>query len=217
MLLRSQNGWPASADRAVVNIQTISVPVRAGTLKIPLRAEAAPALVAMLQWWDANIEPITLGSGLGTWGYNYRVIRGGTSLSNHASGTAIDINAPKHPLGARGTVPADRVAAIRAKAASLGLRWGGDYSSRPDEMHFEVNTAPPASVVQYSEAKAAGQSVAEAVQYSTALTVGAGREGRALARRAGAALTRNWWIAAGTVAAAGLLLVVVVVRRRRRG
>lgn len=209
MLLRSQNGWPASADRAVINIQTISVPVRAGTLKIPLRGEAAPALTSMLQWWDANIEPITLGSGLGTWGYNYRTVRGYSStLSNHASGTAIDINAPKHPLGARGTVPADKVAAIRAKAASLGLRWGGDYSSRLDEMHFEVNTAPPASAVSYSEAKAAGSSaVAEAASYSTALAVGAAREGQAVLRR-------NWWVAAGTVAAAGLILLLTSRRRR---
>lgn len=209
MLLRSQNGWPASSDRAVVNIQTIRVPLSQGTLSIPLRAEASPALVAMLKWWDANIEPITLGSGLGTWGYNYRMIRGsGTTLSNHASGTAIDINAPKHPLGARGTVPADKVAAIRAKAASLGLRWGGDYKSRPDEMHFEINTAPPASVVQYSEAKAAGQSTVEtATEAATLARTAAGetyRRGKGAALAASRQLARKWWLIAGVGVAVGL-------------
>ena len=211
MLLRSQNGWPASADRAVINIQTISVPVRAGTLKIPLRAEAAPALVAMLQWWDANIEPITLGSGLGTWGYAYRTIRGyTTTLSNHASGTAIDINAPKHPLGARGTVQADKVAAMRAKAAELGLRWGGDYKSRADEMHFEVISPPSALVTSYSEAKASGSSAAvEAAKYSTALVVGTTND-------AALTLRQNWWIAAGALVFAGAGLWFYT-RRRPRG
>lgn len=39
----------------------------------------------------------------GCWGYNYRIISGSTSFSNHASGTAIERNAPRHPLGASGS------------------------------------------------------------------------------------------------------------------
>jgi hypothetical protein len=34
----------------------------------------------------------------------------------------------------------------------LGLKWGGTYKYRADEMHFEVNTPPPASAVAASEA-----------------------------------------------------------------
>jgi hypothetical protein len=146
MLSKSQNGWPAASDRSVINIQTFTVPVRNGTVKIPLRGEAAPRLIEMIKWWDANIEPVyTSGANAGTWGYAYRTIRGyTTTLSNHASGTAIDINAPLHPLGARNTIAADKVAPLRAKARELGLRWGGDYTGRADEMHFEVIVPPPA-------------------------------------------------------------------------
>ena len=153
MLVKSQNGWPAASDRSVINIQTFTVPVRSGTVKIPLRAEAAPRLIEMIKWWDANVEPVaTSGPNAGTWGYAYRTIRGyTTTLSNHASGTAIDINAPAHPLGARNTIPADKVGPMRAKAAELGLRWGGDYRGRADEMHFEIITPPPAEAVAYSE------------------------------------------------------------------
>jgi hypothetical protein len=59
-------------------------------------------------------------------------------LSNHSSGTAIDLNATKHPLGKAGTFPLEKVAMIQALAKKYGLRWGGDYRGRKDEMHFEI-------------------------------------------------------------------------------
>lgn len=209
MLLKSQNGWPASADRSVVNIQTFSVPLSAGTLKIPLRGEAAPRLIEMLKWWDANIEPVMVKPMEGTWGYAFRTIRGyTTTLSNHASGTAIDINAPKHGLGEVGTVRADKVAAMRAKAAELGLRWGGDYRGRKDEMHFEVIAPPPPEVVAYSEKRSQGiaAAVPQAAELVTAAAKGAAREviggGR---KELKAKVQRNWWIVGlGLLAASGL-------------
>jgi len=71
------------------------------------------------------------------------MIRGTTDkLSNHSSGTAIDLNAPKHPLGKVGTFPPEKVPMIRALATKYGLKWGGDYQNRKDEMHFEVNLNP---------------------------------------------------------------------------
>ena len=130
----SQNGWVASADRNALGIRTFAVPGRPDVL-VPLRADVAPLLLAFAAWWDQNVEPLVVP---GNWGYAYRDIRGASGLSNHASGTAIDLNAPRHPLGAVGTVPAAKRAAIEAKAASLGLRWGGSYSGRKDEMHAEV-------------------------------------------------------------------------------
>jgi hypothetical protein len=73
------------------------------------------------------------------WGYAFRDVRGVPGkLSNHASGTAIDLNATKHPLGKVGTFPADKVPIIRALAKKYRLAWGGDYRGRVDEMHFEV-------------------------------------------------------------------------------
>jgi hypothetical protein len=63
-------------------------------------------------------------------------------LSCHSSGTAIDINATKHALGKVGTFPNEKVPMIRALAKKYGLKWGGDYVNRKDEMHFEVAVTP---------------------------------------------------------------------------
>lgn len=73
--------------------------------------------------------------------YAPRFIRGSrTRLSNHAFGTAFDINARWNPLGA---VPAlaGREGSVRelvSIANEHGFCWGGHFRSRPDGMHFEV-------------------------------------------------------------------------------
>lgn len=136
----SVNKWPASPNPAEIGIREFTVNLTSGPKTLQLADAAGPALVAMIEWWDQNIEPVTqLGS------YNYREIRGyeGTGkVSNHASGTAVDINWDKHPLGARGTIPAEKLDGLRARARELQLRWGGDYSGRADEHHVEVNVPP---------------------------------------------------------------------------
>ena len=146
----SQNGWPAHPDPEVVKLVRMTIPLQsAKSVTLPLRKETANALVEMVKWWDVNVEPVNPGD---TGSYNYRPIRGYSQLSNHASGTAIDINGSRHKLGARGTVSPAQAAAITAKAKSLGLRWGGTDQNRADERHFEVNTSPPAAAVAASEA-----------------------------------------------------------------
>lgn len=131
-MAKSQNGWPAGTQ-AQANVAVFVVPDTA--VRLPLNREAAPALIEFARWWNTNVERLTPGH---CWGWANRDIRGSNQTSNHASGTAEDLNAPKHPLGAVGTVPAAKRPAIRVKAASLGLRWGGDYTGRKDEMHVEV-------------------------------------------------------------------------------
>lgn len=150
---KSQNGWPASPNPAAIGVSTVSVPLARGVKTLQLAAGAAPALVEMIQWWDANIEPVET-----VYGYNYREIRGyegSGTISNHGSGTAIDINAAKHPLGASGTVPLAAAARIVAKATSLGLRWGGSYRGRKDEMHFEAMFSPGVTALAKSAVTAA--------------------------------------------------------------
>jgi hypothetical protein len=156
--LTSQNGWPASAKPDEIDVVNFNVPFQRGTFTVPLARLAAAPLLRMAEWWDQNIEPVGV-----IYGYNFRNVRGSSAkLSNHASGTAIDLNPEKHPLEsgagtgvdefgnkAVGTVPASKLAALRAKAAELGLRWGGDYPGRKDEMHFEViKPAPPTAVAK---------------------------------------------------------------------
>ena len=100
--------------------------------------KVAPLLVAFASQFHEHIEPIDDGND--DWGYCYREIRGSqTVLSNHSSGTAIDLNATKHPLGSAGTFPPVQVALIQALCKKYGIRWGGDYKGRKDEMHFEIS------------------------------------------------------------------------------
>jgi len=136
-MLTSYNGWPASKDQAEICIKSYSVP---GTLiKLRCAEKVAPLLIHFAADFHALIEPIDEGT-LDDWGYAFRDVRGvpGT-LSNHSSGTAIDLNSIKHPLGKVDTFSASKVPMLRALVRKYGLRWGGDYSGRKDEMHFEIN------------------------------------------------------------------------------
>ena len=99
-------------------------------------------MVAFAEQFHELIEPID-GGALDDWGYCYREVRQVPGkLSNHASGSAIDLNATRHPLGKAGTFPAEKVPMIQALAKKYGLVWGGDYRNRKDEMHFEVGIDP---------------------------------------------------------------------------
>ncbi|NUP83920.1 MAG: hypothetical protein HOV96_40980, partial [Nonomuraea sp.] len=122
--------------------------------KLALRAgPAGQLLVWIANEYHRTVEPLVWP---GCWGYAERAVRGGTDLSNHASGTAADFNAPAHPLGTAPETTFDpaKLAAARALADRTILRgkrivrWGGDYGvplrggvagSRPDSMHWEIN------------------------------------------------------------------------------
>ena len=136
-MLTSYNGWPASKDQAEIGIKSYPVP---GTLiKLRCAEKVAPLLVGFAAEFHNLIEPLDVGS-LDDWGYAYRDVRGVPGkLSNHASGTAIDLNATQHLLGAVGTFEATKVPMIRALAKKYGLTWGGDYKNRKDEMHYEIS------------------------------------------------------------------------------
>ena len=138
--LKSSNGWPASKDPAIIGIKSFKVP---GTnLKIRCAEKVAPLLVGLAAEFHETIEPIDTGT-LDDWGYAFRMIRGSTdSLSNHSSGTAIDLNATKHPLGKENTFSPEDAAKCIALAAKWGCKWGGTYRNRKDDMHFEINLNP---------------------------------------------------------------------------
>jgi hypothetical protein len=138
--LKSSNGWPASKDPAEIGIKSYAIP---GTsIKIRLAEKAAPLLVALCADFDKLVEPIDAGT-LDSWGYAFRPIRGQTEkLSNHSSGTAVDLNADSHPLGKRDTFTNEQEVIIRQIVAKYGCKWGGDYKNRADEMHVEINLTP---------------------------------------------------------------------------
>jgi hypothetical protein len=139
MPLRSQNSFEAN-NRALVH----SVTIPGTDVKVAVRiGPAGDLLIAAAARWHREVEPLRAKDGvLDTWGYAERNIRGSsTTLSNHASGTALDLRARIHPLGrpAVETFTSIQIAAIdRIIADTRGaLRWGGRWS-RPDAMHIEV-------------------------------------------------------------------------------
>jgi len=136
----SQNGWPALSVNSKL-LYTWKVP---GTdTKLRLRnGSAGFLLVHLASVFDKRIEGLDEPL-LDDWGYAFRPIRGfSTELSNHSSGTAMDLNSTDHPLGRLGTFN-DREVELLHKFLSRRykdcIRWGGDYRNRKDEMHFEIN------------------------------------------------------------------------------
>jgi len=134
----SQNGWPVNPPRTArtVSGSTIRLTVADGP--------AGDVLMYVAAQFDQRVEDIDLNSSRGElddWGWADRPIIGSNQTSNHASATAIDLNATRHPLGARGTFNGAQVAQIHAILAEVGnvVRWGGDYTGRKDEMHFEID------------------------------------------------------------------------------
>ena len=135
--LISHNGWPASKDAAEIHI--ISVPIEGTKVKVRCAKAVAPLIAGFCKEFHELIEPIDEGA-LDDWGYAFRMIRGSADkLSNHSSGTAIDLNATQHPLGKIGTFPAEKVPMIKALSKKYGLIWGGSENwKRRDEMHWEI-------------------------------------------------------------------------------
>jgi len=136
-MLQSYNGWPASKDQAEIGI--VSIPIEGTKLKVRCAKTVAPLIAGFCKEFHQLIEPIDVGV-LDDWGYAFRDVRGVPGkLSNHASGTAIDLNATQHPLGKVGTFPVEKIPMIKALAKKYGLVWGGSENwKRRDEMHFEI-------------------------------------------------------------------------------
>lgn len=91
-------------------------------------------------WFHQRIERLD-NTTWDEWGWAVRPVRGQTSgYSNHASGTAIDLNATRHPIGVsiRSTFTDVQISRIRTRMRYYGVvEWGGNWS-RPDGMHFEI-------------------------------------------------------------------------------
>ncbi len=107
---------------------------------IMFHRKAAPALLAALnEIWDycqhdqAKIDAAGVSKYAGA--YNHRMVRGSaTKWSNHAYGTAIDLNAEQNAMYAKGNMPPFVVDAF----CRQGWMWGGYYQGRKDAMHFEA-------------------------------------------------------------------------------
>jgi hypothetical protein len=131
----SQDGWQVIFDEDLT--RTWAIPGSDRTFE--LRHGSAGFVFAWLaSWFDDRIEAVLPGTD--DWGWGLRKIGGTDVWSNHASATAIDLNALRHPQGSQGTFTDAQASRIRDTLDTRlhGLvRWGGDYRTTKDEMHFE--------------------------------------------------------------------------------
>jgi hypothetical protein len=137
----SYNGWPASSDPAAIGIDRdfavsgVEFPggVRAG--------DVATVLGYVIRQIDARVEALVPGW---CWGYEYRAnVNNPSTMSCHASGTAVDYNAPNHPNGTStgsgggGGWTGDQYAEINRILAEVDH--AVDWLTSNDPMHFEID------------------------------------------------------------------------------
>lgn len=134
----SHNGWPViqSSRVGLWQLPAVTGQVKAGPVWVVLNWLA--------QEYIRLVEPIDRAQ---SWGWAFRKIVGGSSqYSNHASGTAVDFNAVKHPFrtSASQNMTADQIKACRQILDDAGgvLRWLDGH----DPMHWEI--APKVTAAQ---------------------------------------------------------------------
>ncbi|WP_263117872.1 M15 family metallopeptidase [Cellulomonas fimi] len=145
-MANSENGWPLVVEAQLEPLAWL--PNNARLLAGPV----AQVLGYVARQFAARVEPITSTSSFRP----KATIGSGSTYSNHASGTALDMNGGRHPQGSKDTFTDPQVGAIRQILAECSgvLRWGGDYAMPiTDEMHFEIR--PGATAAQVAAAAAA--------------------------------------------------------------
>ena len=101
-------------------------------------------LMHFILWFHEKVEHLDVTRIWDEWGWAVRPVRGQTSgYSNHASGSAGDVNATRHPRGVSiwRTFRLWQIKLIRSKILDPIYRncltWGGDWNT-PDGMHVEI-------------------------------------------------------------------------------
>lgn len=142
-MARSYNGWFASQ-----NLKTrVIEPVKGCRLRIVDNNNVADIFTYLVQEFHSRVDDVTKPHPADDWGFNYRPNRNNpNSLSCHASGTAIDLDATEHPnaVATSRTFTPRQIAEVHEILRELEgvVRWGGDYTRTADAMHFEIIAKP---------------------------------------------------------------------------
>ncbi len=136
--IKITNGWDKQ------NIVMVKIPQLVGIFGAPADGRVAfhqkgkDQLIALFKAWEAaGLMPLVL-----SWAGSYvpRFVRGSrTVLSNHAFGTAFDINVAWNQLNTQPALKGQKGSTreLVGIANDNGFYWGGHFS-RPDGMHFEI-------------------------------------------------------------------------------
>lgn len=160
----SYNGWPASDSASAIGVNTkwkVAGADYPGGIKA---GDVETVFSYLVDRLHSDVEPMMTdpdngSTGYGAWGYSYRDnVNNPGQLSCHASATAIDYNAPKHPNGTStgpngggGWTGAQysKIQQILAECSGV-VRW----LTSNDPMHFEISGS--ASAVASAAAKLPG-------------------------------------------------------------
>lgn len=160
-MVTSYNGWPASPDPKAIGINTEWEPIPGHRFPGGVKAgDVETILTYFVEQLDARVEPIDRDAIKDEWGWFFKPSANSPdTLSCHSSGTAFDYNATRHPNGHRGTFTAAQVAEIRKIQAEVSgvVRWLGDATRVPDEMHFEIHGTPAEVAVAAARLRARRQ------------------------------------------------------------
>jgi hypothetical protein len=132
------NSWQSENIKQIVIPQLKGVRGAPGSGKIFVHKAARSSIEALFRKWEEE----GLTQYILTWGGSWvpRFVRGSrTTLSNHAFGTAFDINVQWNYLGTQPALVGKRgsVRELVQTANDLGFYWGGHFTRR-DGMHFEL-------------------------------------------------------------------------------
>lgn len=118
--------------------KNFGVPTRYGLTHFPagIRVEAEELVYRLVRETDMRGYHFGIpgNASYGCWGYYCRKIAGTEQYSYHTT-CAVDINAPKNPQSSR--LITDMPGWMPDLWNAYGFRWGGDYKTRPDAMHYE--------------------------------------------------------------------------------
>lgn len=142
----SYNGWPANSNGALIGINPAWEPIPGHRFPGGIKSgDVEVVMTYVVQQLHARVERIDRDAIKDDWGYTFKYSANSPNLlSCHASGTAFDYNATRHPNKVRNTWTTVQVAEVRKIQAEAGgvVRWLYDSTNTPDEMHFEIEGTP---------------------------------------------------------------------------
>lgn len=142
-MARSQNGWPAAESLKTRVIE----PVPGVRFRIVDNNNVDAVFTYLVKQFHERVDDVTKPHPMDDWSFYFRTNRNNPNeLSNHSSGTAIDLDATEHPNGVATsrTFTPRQIAEVHEILRELDgvVRWGGDYTRTVDAMHFEINVRP---------------------------------------------------------------------------
>lgn len=141
-MVRSYNGWAASTSASAIGVNTTWEPIKSHRFPGGVKSgDVETVMTYLVRQLDARVEPIEMYAPGDEWGWAFRPNRNNPdTLSCHASATAIDYNATRHPNRVKYTWTRAQTREIHKILDELGgvIKWLEGF----DEMHFEVRGTP---------------------------------------------------------------------------